>query len=196
MAHAAGHDPTGMNPLSAQCFQHPLAKLPQLDAVTRHGRMLAHDSQNVALFRIGVHAQQKVRRGKVEEAERVGLNDLRQVHDAAQHFRRLRNTHGHDVIAGLARSQQVAGRADAADARHQCRHLGEWASFAKFFKATHLGHMEACLLHLSLLIQLQCDPGMAFNAGYGIDRDRRHIFPMLQNAWSCSSPACVLPAVR
>ena len=74
MAYAAGHDPSGMNALSAQRFQHPLAELAQLDAVARHLRMLAHHAHDVAFFRIGVHAEQKVRRGKMEEAESVGLN--------------------------------------------------------------------------------------------------------------------------
>ncbi len=196
LAHTAGHNPSWMNPLAAQSLQHPLPELAQLDAVARHRRMLARHAQDVALRRIGVHPQQKIGRRKIEEAERVGLDDLRQVHDAAQLLCRLRDAHRHDLVARLAGGQQVAGGTDAADARHQRRHLGEGAAFAELFKAAHLGYMEACILHLSLLVQLHRDAGVALDAGYGIDRQCRHTAPRIQSARGNPSPACALPAVR
>ena len=68
-----------------------------------------------------VPAEQQVGRAQVEEAQRVRLDDLAEVHQPAQLLGRRRDAHGQDCVAGLGRGQQVADRADAADARGDAR---------------------------------------------------------------------------
>ena len=79
----------------------------------------ANDAEDVAVFRIGIHAEEQIRRGKIEEAERVRLDDLREIQDAAQFRGGGRNTHGEQGVARLGGGEQMADGADAADARHQ-----------------------------------------------------------------------------
>ena len=84
LADAARHRPRPDGSLAAERFDDLLAELPQADAVARQLRVGLHQAEDVALRRVGVHAEQQVGRAEVEEAERVRLHDLRQV----QHRRR------------------------------------------------------------------------------------------------------------
>ena len=100
------------------------------------------------------------------------LHHLRQVQHAPQLRRRMRNPDGHDGLACLGRGNQVRDRANAADARHQARHLVERAAFGELLKAAHLRHVEVRVLHLALAVQLDGDLAVSFQARYGIDGDR------------------------
>ena len=51
-------------------------------------------------------------------------------------------------VAGLGRGQQVADRADAADAGGDDRHLAEGAALAELLEAAELGDVEAGVGHL------------------------------------------------
>ena len=73
LADASGNDPRGMNTLSAQLLDDFLSKLAQTDAVKRQGRVLLCDAEDIALGRIGIHAEEQVRRGKMEEAQVRGI---------------------------------------------------------------------------------------------------------------------------
>ena len=73
-----------MDALLRQPLDHLLAELAQRDAVARQLGMLLDQPSDVAAGRVGVHAQQQVRRGEMEEAERVRLHDLRAVQQLAQ----------------------------------------------------------------------------------------------------------------
>ena len=86
----------------------------------------------------------------MEEAQRMRLHHLRQVQHAAQLRGGVRNPHRHDGLAGLGRGDQVAHRANAADARHQARHLVERAALGELLKSAHLGYMKMRVLHLAL----------------------------------------------
>ena len=114
-----------MDALAGQPFDRLLAELAQRDAVARALGMLFDQAQHVAARRIGIHAQQQVGRREVEEAQRVGLHELRAMQQFAQHGGRLGNLHGHDGVAGFHGGQQMAHRTDAADARRDGRHFIE-----------------------------------------------------------------------
>ena len=72
----------------------------------------------------------------------------------------------------------MADRADAADARHQRGHLGEGAAFAEFFEAAELGDVEMGVVDASVIVEVQGDLGVAFDAGHRVDDDR-----FLGNGW-------------
>ena len=65
----------------------------------------------------------------------------------------------------------MAHRADAADARHQRWHLVERTSFTQLFEAAVLGNVKESIVDLALIVQVDRDLGMSFDAGDGIDTD-------------------------
>ena len=76
------------------------------------------------------------------------------------------------AVAGLGRRDQVAYRTDAADARHERRHLGEGAAFAEFLEAAKLRDVEASIFDSAIVVEVKRDLGMALDAGDRIDHNR------------------------
>jgi len=87
----------------------------------------------------------------MEEAERVGLDDLAHVHQFTQHLGRAGNLASDDGVAGLGAGEQVADGADAADARRDLRHLGEMPAFAELFKPRNSTTWKRGVVHLARL---------------------------------------------
>src|SRR6185437_8930137 len=106
IAYAAGHDPRGVNPFPAKALDNLLAKLAQADAVLRELRVLLQYAEDIALSRVGVHAQQNVGRGQVEQGEGMRLHNLRKPEDASQFVGSRWNFHRQQRIASLGRSDQ------------------------------------------------------------------------------------------
>src|SRR5579862_7902357 len=65
----------------------------------------------------------------------------------------------------------MAHRADAADARHQRRHLVKRAPLRQLFKAAKLRNVEVGVLDAAVFIQVQRDLRVAFDARHRIDDD-------------------------
>ena len=65
----------------------------------------------------------------------------------------------------------MAHRADAADARHQRRHLVKRPAFAELLEAAELGDVEVGFLDVALLVQMDRDLGVALDAGDRVDDD-------------------------
>ena len=168
---AAGDDPGGMDLLAAERFDDALADLAQPDAVLRQLGILTHDAEDVARDRVGVPAQQQIGRGQMEEGQRMRLGELRQIHDPPQLLAGRRDGHREQMVAGLIGRQQMADRADAAGARGERRHLAIGAALAEFLEATELGEMEARILDLAPVAELQRDAGVALDAGDWFDGD-------------------------
>jgi len=87
----------------------------------------------------------------MEEAERVGLDDLAHVHQFAEQLGRAGNLASDYGVAGLGAGKQMADGADAAGARGDLRHLGEMPAFAELFKTAELHDVEARVVHLARL---------------------------------------------
>ena len=107
----------------------------------------------------------------MKEAQGVRLRNLREPEDAAQLVGRRRNSHGEQRVARLGGRDQMADRADAADARHQGRHLVKRAPFAQLLEAAKLGHVKASFLDPAVFVQMERDLGMTFDARNRIDDD-------------------------
>lgn len=101
---------------ASQALDDFLTKLPQPDAATRQVRSRVDQSEDVALGRRRIPAQEQVGTAEVEEAQGMRLNDLTQVHQPTKFLSRRRNGHRQDAVAGLAGRDQVADRTDATDA--------------------------------------------------------------------------------
>ena len=74
--HSAGHDPRRMHSLFGEAFDDLQTELAQLDAGARQLGIGLDHADDVADGRIGVHAEQQIGRGEIEEAERMRLHDL------------------------------------------------------------------------------------------------------------------------
>ncbi len=107
----------------------------------------------------------------MEETQRMGLDDLGQVHDAAQLGRRGRNLDREQRVASFRRSDQMAHRANAAGASGQRRHFAEGAAFAEFFESAELGDVELRVLHFTIVVEMDRDLGMPLDAGDGVDEN-------------------------
>ena len=136
--------------------------------------MLLDHAQHVARGGIGIEAQQQVGRGEMEEAERVRLDELAAVQQLAQQDRGFRNLHRHDRVAGLHRRQQMAHRANAADARGDPRHLVERPAFAELLEAAHLRHVKLRAGDAALVVEIDGDLGVSLDAGHDVDGNLLH----------------------
>ena len=168
---AAGDNPTGVDALVAEEFDDVLAKAAQANAGEAQLRLRGDDAEYMACRGVGLHAQQQVRRGKIEEAQGVRLDHLRQVQHAAQLRSGVRDAHRHDGLAGLGRGDEMRDRADAADARHEAGHLVKRPALREPLEAAYLGDVEVRVLNLALVVELNGDLAVAFEAGNGIDGD-------------------------
>ncbi len=168
---AAGDYPPGMDALGAEQLDDVLAEAAQSDAGQAQVGPCGGDAEDVARRGVGLHAQQQIRRGEMEEAQGVRLDHLGHIQQAAQLRGGMRNADRHDGFAGLGGGQQVRDRADAADARREAGHLVKRAAFTELLKAAHLGDVKVRVLDLALGVELDGDLAVAFEAGYGIDGD-------------------------
>ena len=174
-AHAAGHGPGRVYASAAEDADRLLAELAQADAVARDLRVLLDQAGHVAQVRVAVHAEQEVGTAEVEEAQGVALHELAPVHQPAQLGGGRRDVDAEDGVARLGGRQQVADRADAANACGDAGHFPEGAAFAELLEAAEFGDMKAGVLDLAVVIQHDGDLGVALNSGYGIDYYRlRH----------------------
>src|SRR5262249_7772621 len=107
----------------------------------------------------------------MEEAECMRLNDLRQVHQPAQLLRRRGNADGDNLVPGSCRSDQVADRADTANAGSQPGHFPEGPPDAKALEPAEFADVKACVLYLSGIIQEDRYLGVPFDPRHGIDDD-------------------------
>ena len=107
----------------------------------------------------------------MEEAQRVALDDLAEVHQPAQLVGGGRDVDGHDGVAGLGRGEQMADRADAADARGDAGHFAVGPAFAEFLEAAEFDDVELGVGHVAGVVHEDADLGMALDAGHGINDD-------------------------
>src|SRR5450631_2084185 len=92
-----------MNAFCSQQLNHVLAKPAQSNARQSQVRACGSHAKNVALHRVGLHPQQQVRRGKMEEAQCMRLHHLRQV----QHPPHLRHLIEWPALAKLLKTAHL-----------------------------------------------------------------------------------------
>ncbi len=154
-------------------------------------------AEHVPRRRVAVEAEQQVRPAQVEEAQGVGLDDLGQVHQAAQLVGGRGDVHRQDAVARLGRGQQVADRADPADARRDRRHLPEGPALAEALEAAELGHVEAGVAHLARVVQVDAYLRVALDAGDRVDHNAlSFMLDLLLTTcrWGCGG-GCVSPTI-
>ena len=168
-----------MNALAREGLDYLLAELAQANSSAAQLRILAYRAEEIAFFGIGIHPHEKIRRRKIEKTQSVRLNELGQIQHTAQLAGGRRNFHGQQHVAGFCGSQQMAHWTDAADPLHQVGHLVERTSDAEFLESPELCDLKIRLGDFAMIVELQRDLGMAFDARNRIDRDRFGHLPFL-----------------
>src|SRR5260370_31739562 len=102
----------------------------------------------------------------MKQAERVRLQNLRQIHDSPQTCCVGRNADAQNRIASFRRGDQMADGTDPADTGHQRRHFIKWPVLAELLKTAELGNVELGIGHPAVVIQLDPHLGMTFDASY------------------------------
>ena len=160
-----------MDLASAREFDDLLAELAKSDPAPGDIRMLLDEADDIARGRVAVEPQQQIRCAQMEETQRVRLRQLAHVQQLAQQFRRARDVHTQDRIAGFRAGEQMAHGTNPANARGDLRHLGEEPSLAEFLEAAELDHMEPRVGHVARVVEMDRDLRVPLDAGHGIDRN-------------------------
>ena len=180
----------------ARVLDHLLTEFAQRDAVLGERRMVFDHANDIAPGRIGIKAEQQIGRGEMKETQRVGLHDLA----AMQHFPQLcrgrRNAHAHDGVASLDGGQQMADRANSADARGDGRHFVEGPAFGEFLEAAKLRDVERRVGDLAVLVEVNGDFRVTFDAGDRVNDNGPHDGLLSQTALWSSGRGCGRPRVR
>jgi hypothetical protein len=147
-----------------------LPELAQQHAALGDFRVFGGDTDDIAPRHIAIKTEEQIRRAEMEEMQRVRLQHLAVVHQAAQFLGSWRQLFGaDDDIHRLRRGQMVRHRADAAQALHHDRHFPVRAPLNEFFKAPEFDDMQAHLMHLVVLIEQDGDLAVAFNPRNGVN---------------------------
>ncbi len=142
-----------------------LAVLAQQHAALRHVGVLGRHADDVAPGDVRVEAEQQVGRTQVEEVQCMRLQDLPVVHQATDLFRSRRQLRrAHHLVERLAGREVVADRADAAQALHHHRHFPVRAALDELLERAELDDVQACLLHVVVMIEQQRHLALALDA--------------------------------
>src|SRR5579872_1042589 len=102
----------------------------------------------------------------MEKAERMRLQHLRVVQQAALQDGRGGRVDAQQSIAGFATSDDVAHGADAAHARHESGHFVKRAALADLFETAKLCDVELGGLDFAGGVEVDRDLRVAFDPGY------------------------------
>ncbi len=139
--------------------------------------MRGDDPDDVARGDVGTETEQQVGRRQVEKVQGMRLQDLAEVHQAANFLcRRRQLLDAENHVQRLRCRQVVRHRTDAAQALHHHRHFPVGAALDEFFEAAKFDDMQAHLMHLVVVIQQDRHLAVALDARYGIDRDAAEFF--------------------
>jgi hypothetical protein len=130
------------------------------------------DADDVAFGDLALETEQQVGRGKVEEMQRVRLDNLPIVEEAAQLLGgRCQGPEAGDDVHRLGRRQEVAHRADAAQALHRDRNFPVGPPTDEDFEAAKLDDMQPDLMNPILLVEEDRHLAVSLDPGDGLDGD-------------------------
>ncbi len=99
----------------------------------------------------------------------MALDDLAHVHQLPQQGSCAGWFNAHDLIASFGGRQEVADRANAADARGDGWHLKYHAAFAKLLKTSKFIHMKISMVHRTIVIHVDGHFCVTLDAGHWIN---------------------------
>ena len=180
LVHSAGDDPGSMNALSGDMGNHLLPELARHDALDgKIGEGLG-DADDVAFGDLAFEAEQQIGRREVKEVQRMRLHHLTVVQQAPQLLRRRRQrTEAGDEVHRLGRRDQVAHRADAAEALHRDRDLPVRPARDERLEAPELHDVQPDLMNPILLVEEDRHLAVPLDPGERLDGDATELLGRL-----------------
>ena len=177
LVHAARDRARAVDALAGGVADHFLAVLAQQHSLLGDVRVSGGHAHDVAACHVGIEAEQQVGRAQVEEVQRMRLQDLAVVHQAADLLRRGRELRGaHHLVERLAGREVVAHRADAAQALHHHRHFPVRPALDELLERAELDDVEPRLLDVAVLVHQQRDLAVPLDARQRFDHDAAQLF--------------------
>ena len=172
LVHAARDDAGAVNALSGDVADHFLPELARQHTALGEVGESRSDPDDVALGDFALKAEQQVRRGEMKEVRRVRLHDLATVQQAPELLRRRRERPvAGDEVHRLGRRDQVADRADAAEALHRDRNLPVRPAADEDLEAAKLDDMQPDLMDAILVVEKDRHFAVALDPGDRLDSD-------------------------
>ncbi len=126
---------------------------------------LGHHAQDVAHRRVGVRAQDEIRRRQRVEVGGVAVDVVGVVVHVAELVRERRHLVVEAAVHGLGARHVVAGRAHAADAGDDAGQFLDGPADDELFEAAQLRDLEVAVLDRSGVVQEDRDLPVALPAG-------------------------------
>jgi HAMP domain-containing protein len=194
---AARDGARAVDALARGVADHFLAVLAQQHALLRDVGVLGRHADDVAAGDVGVEAEQQVGRGEVEEVQRVRLQDLPVVHQAADLLGRGRKLRRADhLVERLAGREVVAHRADAAQPLHHHRHFPVRPALDELLERAELDDVQARLLDVVVLVHQQRDLAVALDARQRLDHDSAQLLGVGGGLQRKRAHGCLCPFSR
>ena len=169
---AARHRAGAMDALARGNANDLLPVLAQQHALPGDVRMVLDHADDIALADRSSKPNSRSGEAQMEEMQRVRLQGLAEMHQAAHLFGRRRQLRRADQhVGGLGRRQVMADRADAAQALYQNRQFPVGPPLDEFLEAAEFDDVQSRLLDMVLVIEQQRDFAMPLNAGDRLDHD-------------------------
>ena len=168
---AAGKAALRVRGLASQEPHDVPAPLPDLDDLARdlHPYLLDYP-EDVPLRRVRVGTDDKVGSAEEEKVDKMVFHVEGVVLELPDQLCGERRFHPVNLVEGLRRRHVVRRRADAADIRHDPRHLFDGPAQAKPLEAPQLGHLEIGVLHVPLVVEKDLDLPVTLQSRYRIYR--------------------------
>ena len=181
-ADAAGHCPGRMNLLPAEHLDDFLAELAEPDAGAGQVGVGGNQPEHIALGWRRVPAEQEIGRAQVKEAQGMALDDLPEVHQAAELVGGGGDVDRHDGVARLGGGQQMADGADAANPWGDAGHLAVGATLTELLEPAELDYVKLGVGHVAGVVHEDADLGVALDTGHGVnDNALSHNHPNLMS---------------
>jgi hypothetical protein len=154
-----------MDHLTGELLYHHLAAVAHLNHRLGQFRRLPDNADDVSDRVVTVSPKDKIGSGKKEEVQDFVIYMGHDLHELTQLPARRRRIGSEAAVHGLVGSSVVLPGANAADPRHDPGNFFRRPSFDEFFETSHGHNMEARIGHVAILIQLDGNASVPFNAG-------------------------------
>jgi hypothetical protein len=157
-----------MDHLTGELLNHHLAAVAHLNHCPGQIRRLPGNSDDVSDRVVAISPKNEIGGGKKEEVQDLVIYMGHDLHELTQ-LPACRGRIGSEAtVHGLVGSSVVLPGANAADPRHDPGNFFRRPPFDEFFETSHGHNMEARIGHVAILVQLDSNTSVSFNAGNGL----------------------------
>jgi hypothetical protein len=154
-----------MDHLAGELLYHHLAAVAHLDHRFGQFRRLPNNSDDVSDRVVAISPKNEIGGGKKEEVQDLVIYMGHDLHELTQLPARRGRIGSEAAVHGLIGSRVVLPGANAADPRYDPGNFFSRPPFNEFFETSHRHNMEASICHVAILVQVDGNASVPFNAG-------------------------------